>query len=79
MNDVNHIKKKVVSDSPELCRGLDSHGFVDKQRAVSLLTELAVRCQRPPAIQDGHTNEFERCWEVEPTSEHIIEDIVAFR
>ena len=74
---------KVVGDSPEFCRALDSHGFADLVVSMayhcSLSTVYAVNDPRrfsmgtPEQVWSSMT----RCWEVEPTSERIVEDIVA--
>ena len=76
--------EKVPGDSPELCRGLDSHGFADLKGAieyhVSLTSAYEVGDPRkfgfgtPAEVQ--HT--MERVWQVAPTSERIVEDISCF-
>ena len=76
---------KLVGDSPELCRGLDSHGFADLLNAMDL--NIALSCKMYPL---GDKRRFEtgtpaqmwetlrRCWQIAPTSERIIEDLSAF-
>jgi hypothetical protein len=74
---------KVVGDSPELCRGLDSHGFADLKR--SMLYHVAVSSlyslNDPRRFKMGTPAEVERtmfrCWELAPSSERIVEDIFA--
>jgi hypothetical protein len=74
-------RNKVVGDSPELCRGLDAHGFSDLKRSMAFHTSLSSyypvddprRFKMGTPSQVFHT--MERCWEMEPTSERIVEDI----
>ena len=76
--------RKVVGDSPELCRGLDSHGFADLVRSMIFHTVLtssyAVTDARrfklgtPAEVEDC----MRRCWTLEPTSARIVEDVQAF-
>lgn len=75
---------KVVGDSPELCRGLDSHGFADFKRGINLAVGLTTRYEigDPRRFNMGTPSEMwrtmERVWEIEPTSERIVEDILAY-
>jgi hypothetical protein len=85
--------RKVVGDTPELCRGLDSHGFADLRRsmlfhvALSSLYPLTVKnadgkdVANPKRFNMGTPAEVEdtmfRCWKLEPTSERIVQDIQA--
>ena len=79
--DSRYYKHKVVGDSPEFCRGLDSHGFADlKQSTVfhSALTSVyGIEDER--RFKMGTPSEVWRtlcrCWEIEPSSARIIEDI----
>lgn len=75
---------KVVGNSPELCRGLDSHGFKDLNDSIQYHTTLtskydvddirAFRMGTPTQVWSTMT----RCWTVAPSSERIIEDISKF-
>jgi hypothetical protein len=75
--------QKVVGDSPELCRALDSFGFADLMRCVNthvaLTSVYAVddvrRFKMGTPAEVWYT--LTRCWEIEPTSARIIEDIKA--
>ena len=72
---------KVVGDSPELCRGLDSHGFAD------LTAAMTYHCAMTSTYEDDDPCRFgmgtptevmstiRRCWQIVPTSERICEDI----
>ena len=80
-NTGTRYAKKLVGDSPELCRGLDSHGFADLKRSTlfhsALTSSYAIDDVR--RFKMGTPAEvwstIERCWTVEPTSERIVEDI----
>ncbi len=80
-NDNNRYAGKVVGDSPELCRGLDAHGFADLERCINY--NIAVTCILPlddPRRFKGSTpkelwSSMERSWQVEPNSSRIVEDI----
>eukprot|EP00732_Lithocolla_globosa_P000473 Lithocolla_globosa_v1_NODE_141_length_5757_cov_121.254121.p2 type:complete len:335 gc:universal NODE_141_length_5757_cov_121.254121:3013-2009(-) len=85
LGDVNkgtRYEGKLVGDSPELCRGLDSHGFSDLKRSMDY--HVAISSTYP--ITDsrrfgmGTPQEVEstmfRCWTLEPRSERIVEDIL---
>ena len=76
---------RLVGDSPELCRGLDSHGFADLKNAMNLNSALscAMYAQGDPRRFEMGTpaqvmNTMKRCWTIAPSSERIIEDIEAF-
>jgi hypothetical protein len=72
---------KIVGDSPEMCRALDSHGFADLKAGLltyasftSLYPEDDPRrfhLGTPPQLLAS----VERTWRVTPTSKRIIEDI----
>ena len=73
-----------TGDGPELCRGLDSHGFADLEYAVSFSCSLASvypvdgpRRQRwNQGDKDKRFSVMEQVWlQVAPTSDRIIEDI----
>ena len=76
--------RKVVGDSPELCRGLDSHGFADLVRSMIFHTVLTssygvtdkrrFKLGTPAEVEDC----MRRCWTLEPTSSRIVEDVLAF-
>ena len=74
----------VVGDSPELCRGLDSHGFADLMTQFHFNVSLSsvypvddIRCFHSGTPKEVGSSLL-RSWEMEPTSERIIEDIEAF-
>jgi hypothetical protein len=83
-NADNRYYHKVVGDSPELCRALDSHGFADLKRQLNWAVALSSTypIHDPRRFGMGTPKEvassLRRCWEIEPTSERIIEDILAF-
>ena len=75
---------RCVGDSPELCRGLDSHGFADLDYAVSFCCSLASVYPRDDERRrrwnQGTKKQLfgvmEAVWlNVAPTSERIIEDL----
>ena len=75
---------KLVGNSPELCRALDSHGFADLKNAIDV--NRALTCAVFPV---GDARRFEmgtpsavfstmsRCWQVAPSSARVMEDIKA--
>jgi hypothetical protein len=79
----NRYKNKVVGDSPEFCRALDSHGFAD------LCVSMRYHCSLTSTYAHDDPQRFNmgtipevwrtmtRCWEVDPSSERIVEDILA--
>ena len=75
---------KIVGDSPEVCRGLDSHGFADLKLSVNYHTALSSMYlyNDPRRFLFGTPDEamrtMERCWEVAPSSDRIVEDISKF-
>ena len=83
-NNDNRYKNKLVGDSPEFCRGLDSHGFADLKRSINLHCALSsvYPVDDIRRFKLGTPNEvwhaIERCWSIDPTSERIIEDISNF-
>jgi len=83
-NSDNRYKNKVVGDSPEMCRGLDSHGFADLESSITYHASLTsiYEFDNPERFNTGTPTEMwhtmERCWAVEPTSARIVEDISAF-
>ena len=79
----HHYEGKVVGDSPELRRGLDSYGFADLEAAVtyncalSSVYDLSDPRRFSMGTPDAVWSALPRCWEVAPTSERIVEDISA--
>jgi hypothetical protein len=76
---------KLVGDSPELCRGLDSHGFADLDAAVTLNCSLATYYPKGHAMREkwnlGNVDALWNCmaetWmKCAPTSDRIAEDIM---
>ena len=72
----------VVGDSPELARGLDSFGFADLELSMAFHQALTTDwpAHDPKKFQFGTPNHvwsaMTRCWEVEPTSQRIVQDIL---
>jgi hypothetical protein len=72
---------KLVGNSPEICRGLDSHGFADLEASVlhhtALTAVYAIDDQR--AFRMGTPAQvwstLSRCWQIAPSSERIVQDI----
>ena len=73
-NAGNRYHGKVVGDSPEFCRALDSHGFADLETSLAYHCSLSSNYDRkdprrflmgtPAQVWSSMT----RCWQVEPTS-----------
>ena len=80
-NRDNRYANKVVGNSPEICRGLDSHGFADLKRMInwSIAVSSIYGKNDPRKFNNGTPAELwssiTRAWEICPTSERIIEDI----
>ncbi len=81
---------KLVGNSPELCRGLDSHGFKDlddSMRYHNILTASYFHNEDVNVRNKGFYmgtmpqvwSTMTRCWSVAPTSDRIIEDVSKFR
>ena len=72
---------KIVGDSPEMCRALDSHGFADLKAALAKYSSYAslYSADDPRRFNCGTPSELlrsiERTWVVAPSSKRIIEDI----
>jgi len=72
---------KVVGDSPEICRALDSHGFADFKVSIAYHTALTSVYDNNDErrLKTGNPHDLlrimTRCWEMEPTSKRIVEDI----
>jgi hypothetical protein len=74
---------KIVGDSPEMCRGLDSHGFADLK--VAVMTYASNTSVYPDKDEPRHLNlgmsakvlrSIERAWALAPTSKRVCEDIL---
>ena len=82
-NKGTRYENKIVGDSPEMCRALDSHGFADLKAAIvkcASFTSLYPagdprRCNlgTPPEL----FRSIQRTWAVAPTMRRIIEDVMA--
>lgn len=80
-NKGTRYEGKIVGDSPEMCRALDSHGFADLK--AGLLTYASFTSiypeDDPRRFHLGTPSQLlasiERTWRVTPTSERIVEDI----
>lgn len=83
-NKATRYNNKVVGDSPEICRALDSHGFAHLERSIKLQVAITsiynitdrrrFKLGTPAEVFDT----LKRCWTIAPTSEQIIEDIMGF-
>ena len=81
-----HYKWKLVGDSPELCRGLDAHGFADLDRATALNCALAwsldegdpVRSTWGLGTPDLVWASMYRTWPHSPTDDRVKEDVEHF-
>ena len=87
LNDENsHTRyhEKLCGDSPEMCRGCDSHGFAHLRESIALHTSLSslYDIDDPRRFSTGTPAQLwttmTRCWEVAPTSADIITDITSF-
>jgi hypothetical protein len=74
---------KIVGESPEMCRGLDSHGFADLKAAVmAYASYTSVYPDKDDSRRfnlgtpAGVFRSIERAWAVAPTSKRICEDIL---
>jgi hypothetical protein len=83
-NKGTRYERKVVGDSPEICRGLDAYGFSDFKRSTERMRALTsvYDIKDPRRFNFGTPTQvwrtMERCWTLEPTSERIIADIEDF-
>ena len=81
-NRDTRYERKIVGDSPKMCRTLDSHGFADLK---SGLVTYASYTSLYPAddLRRFHLGtpppqllaSIQRTWRVTPTSKRIVEDI----
>jgi hypothetical protein len=84
-NKTTRYHQKVVGDSPEICRALDSHGFAHLEQCIKMHVALTscYEIDDPRRFKLGTPKEvydtLQRCWTIAPTSEQIIEDIMGFR
>jgi hypothetical protein len=74
---------KIIGDSPEMCRGLDFHGFADLKAAVmtcASYTSVYPDKDDPRRFNLGTPAEvfgsIERAWAVAPSSKRICENIL---
>ena len=83
-NKGTRYEGKVVGDSPEFCRGLDAYGFSDFKRCTERMRALtsSYAFNDPRRFNFGTPSQvwdtMKRCWQLEPTSERIIADIMDF-
>jgi hypothetical protein len=83
-NKTTRYNNKVVGDSPEICRALDSHGFAHLERSIKLQVAVtsSYDINDPRRFKLGTPAEvfdtLKRCWTIAPTSDQIIEDILGF-
>ena len=80
-----YYEGKLVGNSPEMCRGLDAYGFSDLETSIHYhvsLTRMMYNEGDARKFLTGTPKEMwstmERCWQMEPTSERVVEDILAF-
>ena len=76
--------RKLVGNSPELCLGLDAHGFSDLEAAIAYhvsITRLPYTDNNPHKFKTGTPDEMwstmSRCWKVAPSRTRIVDNIVA--
>ena len=82
-NKGTRYENKIVGDSPEMCRALDSHGFADLKAPIvkyASFTSLypagdprRFNLGTPPEL----FHSIQRTWAVAPTMRRIIEDVMA--
>jgi hypothetical protein len=83
-NKDNRYHLHVVGDSPELCRGLDSHGFADLKAMLNFCVALTsqYKIDDPERFHMGTpahvASSLSRAWEAAPTSSRICDDIKSF-
>ena len=83
-NKGNRYYLHVVGDSPELCRGLDSHGFADLKTMLNFCVALTSQydIDDPERFHMGTpaqvASSLARAWKAAPTSARICEDVKAF-
>jgi len=80
----NRYRNKTVGDRPEFCRGLDAYGFSDLKAMTVYMRSLTSMYpdDDPEKFKFGTPTEawhtIERCWEISPTSERIVQAILDF-
>jgi hypothetical protein len=83
-NKGTRYEGKLPGDSPEICRGLDAHGFADFERAVTYNAAVSsvYPVGDPRRMKMGTPKEIaltmRKCWEIAPTNDRIVEDITGF-
>ena len=83
-NKDNRYHLHVVEDSPELCRGLDSHGFADLKAMLNFCVALTsqYKIDDPERFHMGTpaqvASSLSKAWEAAPTSSWICYDIKSF-
>ncbi len=81
---VKYYEGKLVGDSPEICRGLDAYGFSHLKRCMDFNLALSSQYQvgdvrRMSMATPGDVMQMiKKCGPLEPTSEQIVTDILAF-
>jgi hypothetical protein len=81
-NKGTRYEGKIVGDSPEMHRALDSHGYADLKAAVLAYSSFnsVYAVDDPRRFKLGTPGEvlrsIERAWTVAPTSKRIVEDIL---
>ena len=80
-NKGTRYEHSLVGNHPELMKGLDCHGFADFIQSTHHHVALTsvYKLGDPDRMFDGTPKQLEatmtKCWEMEPTSERIVEDI----
>lgn len=82
----SYYQNGLAGNSPEMCRGLDAHGFADLGRSLTLNCSIAASLPRddPERLKWGMGTpktllySMLRSWEHSPSSERIVEDIYNF-
>jgi len=74
-------ERKILGDSPEMCRALDSHDFADlKAGLISYASFTSLYLKKDPRRFHLGTppqlfSSIERTWRITPTSKRIISDV----
>jgi hypothetical protein len=78
-----YYEGKLVGDNPEMCVGLDNHGFshlkvcMDYNLAVSSRYDVEDPRRMGMGTPAEVMNTIQKCWTLAPTSEQIVADVLA--
>lgn len=77
--------ESVPGNSPENARALDSYGIADLEAAIPNMVALTSRLENDDPLKFSvgtpklTASTLKRCWEVSPTSERVVQDIMDWR